>query len=226
MAEPESPLVEGPAQPVLQPVLYPPPHPSTYPPPHPGGYGPYPQAPYYPPPGGPVAPYGGWVAPPPGPAPGLAYAGFWVRFGAHVIDWFAIGTPLSIIMIVALGSVFSSISCNYANFGNGQFSGCTIPGSAFTGLTIFWLLWLLVPAIYFIAMWALAGRTFGQMALGLYVVDAANGQKISVGRSLLRYFGFLISSWALLIGLIWAAFDPRKQGWHDKIANTFVVRRV
>jgi uncharacterized RDD family membrane protein YckC len=42
----------------------------------------------------------------------------------------------------------------------------------------------------------------------------------------LRYVGFVISIIPLAIGLIWAGFDPRKQGWHDKIAGTYVVRRA
>ena len=29
----------------------------------------------------------------------------------------------------------------------------------------------------------------------------------------------------MALGLLWVAFDPRKQGWHDKLAHTVVVRR-
>jgi len=35
----------------------------------------------------------------------------------------------------------------------------------------------------------------------------------------------IISFAVLLLGVIWVAFDGRKQGWHDKLANTVVVRR-
>jgi len=70
------------------------------------------------------------------------------------------------------------------------------------------------------------GGTFGQRLLGLHVVDAATGQNIGIGRALGRFVGYVISTIALDIGLIWAAFDPRKQGWHDKIASTFVVRKA
>ena len=41
---------------------------------------------------------------------------------------------------------------------------------------------------------------------------------------LLRYVGIIISIIPLFLGLIWAAFDPRKQGWHDKIAKTRVIK--
>jgi uncharacterized RDD family membrane protein YckC len=27
------------------------------------------------------------------------------------------------------------------------------------------------------------------------------------------------------IGYVWIAIDPRRQGWHDKIVRTLVVRR-
>jgi uncharacterized RDD family membrane protein YckC len=62
--------------------------------------------------------------------------------------------------------------------------------------------------------------------LGLHVVGAATGRNIGIGRAIGRYVGYLVSAAVLLIGLIWAAFDPRKQGWHDKMASTFVVRKV
>ena len=38
--------------------------------------------------------------------------------------------------------------------------------------------------------------------------------------------GYVVSSMVCYIGLIWAAFDPRKQGWHDKIAGTVVTRKA
>jgi len=81
-------------------------------------------------------------------------------------------------------------------------------------------------AVYSILLWSLFGGTLGQRMLGLHVVDAATGQNIGLGRSIGRYVGFVISGIALDIGFIWAAFDGRKQGWHDKIASTFVVRKV
>ena len=62
--------------------------------------------------------------------------------------------------------------------------------------------------------------------LGLHVVDAATGRNIGFGRAIGRFVGYVISGIALDIGFIWVAFDPQKQGWHDKIASTFVVRKI
>jgi uncharacterized RDD family membrane protein YckC len=56
------------------------------------------------------------------------------------------------------------------------------------------------------------------------VVMASDGSKPDWVRMLLRYVGLLISIAVLFIGVIWAGFDRRKQGWHDKIAGTVVVR--
>ena len=51
---------------------------------------------------------------------------------------------------------------------------------------------------------------------------AATGGPLSVGQSIGRYFGYYVSTIPLLLGLIWVAFDSRKQGWHDKLAGTVV----
>jgi uncharacterized RDD family membrane protein YckC len=82
---------------------------------------------------------------------------------------------------------------------------------------------LLVPLLYDILLWAVGG-TLGQRALGLRVVNAATGGNLGHARSLLRYVGSIIATIPIYLGLIWAGFDPRKQGWDDKIAGSFVLR--
>ena len=74
------------------------------------------------------------------------------------------------------------------------------------------------------AFWGLTSQTPGMMALNLRIVRAEDGGPIDLGRAGLRAVGALLSWWLLWIGFIWEGFDPRKQGWHDKIARTFVVR--
>jgi uncharacterized RDD family membrane protein YckC len=78
--------------------------------------------------------------------------------------------------------------------------------------------------VYFVGLWAWRGQTIGMMPFKLRVVRADDGGHVDLGQSLLRYVGFIISFAVILIGLIWAAFDCRKQGWHDKIVGTVVVR--
>jgi len=68
------------------------------------------------------------------------------------------------------------------------------------------------------------GTTPGKIAIGARIVDARTGAKPSTGQLIGRYFGYYVSTIPLFLGLIWVAFDSRKQGWHDKLAGTVVVR--
>ena len=166
------------------------------------------------------------AAPPRGPAPGLAYAGFWVRAVAYLIDGIILDVPILLVVFAIAGSSSGSITCSYTNVAAGQTLQCTGLGAAGATLGLIWLFLLLVAFVYFPAMWAWQGQTLGQKVFGLYVVDAHTGLRISASRALLRYLGIVIGTWALFIGLIWAAFDVRKQGWHDKMASTFVVKTI
>jgi uncharacterized RDD family membrane protein YckC len=76
---------------------------------------------------------------------------------------------------------------------------------------------------YFIYYWGM-GSTRGMRFFSLAVVDAETGQPIGFGRAAMRYLGYVISVIPCYIGLIWAAFDPKKQGWHDKIAHSIVIQ--
>jgi uncharacterized RDD family membrane protein YckC len=83
---------------------------------------------------------------------------------------------------------------------------------------------LLVPmafGLYCAALWSLGGRTLGMMALGLRVVQG-DGTPPGVGRSVVRALGYWVSA-ILLLGFAWIAVDRRSQGFHDKLAGTFVI---
>jgi uncharacterized RDD family membrane protein YckC len=84
---------------------------------------------------------------------------------------------------------------------------------------------LLLSLIYFAYFWSgpEKGQTLGMSLFNLHVVRA-DGSYLDASRALIRFIGFFISQSALGIGLLWAAFDANKQGWHDKIAGTYVIR--
>ncbi|BCT91035.1 hypothetical protein LYSHEL_00590 [Lysobacter helvus] len=63
------------------------------------------------------------------------------------------------------------------------------------------------------------------MVVGAKVVDAQTGATISTGRAIARYLGYFVSLIGLCVGYLWVGFDPKKQGWHDHIAGTVVVRK-
>ena len=68
------------------------------------------------------------------------------------------------------------------------------------------------------------GATLGKMALGMRVVDES-GQKAGFFKVLIREtIGKIVSAIVLFLGYIWILFDGKRQGWHDKIGGTFVVK--
>ncbi|KLE33875.1 hypothetical protein AAW00_12460 [Aurantiacibacter luteus] len=86
------------------------------------------------------------------------------------------------------------------------------------------LLMIVIGVAYFAVMesgpWQ---ATLGKKALGLIVTDL-NGNRISLARAIGRYFGKFLSSIILLIGFIMVAFTEKKQGLHDMLASTLVVK--
>src|SRR2546425_1299036 len=83
----------------------------------------------------------------------------------------------------------------------------------------------LVGIAYFVYFWSSYGngRTVGMRALGLKVVRV-DGSELTPVNALVRYVGLLVAAIPFGIGLIWVAFDGEKQGWHDKIAGTYVLK--
>ncbi|MFN4071094.1 MAG: RDD family protein [Thermus caldifontis] len=77
---------------------------------------------------------------------------------------------------------------------------------------------------YYVIFTALYGATPGKMALGLRVVRT-NGQPVDWLTAFMReVIGKTLSALPLLLGYLWAFFHPRRQAWHDLIADTVVVR--
>jgi uncharacterized RDD family membrane protein YckC len=161
-----------------------------------------------------------------GPAPGIRYAGFWIRVAALLVDAIIVGVPILIAFFALEGSTVH----DYAVCVNDAVAAGTLvttcEGTFLASIGYFELAAFAVQVAYFVILWSKFGGTLGQRLFGLHVVDAATGQHIGVGRALGRFVGYIISGLVLYIGLIWVAFDPRKQGWHDKMASTFVVRKV
>ena len=83
----------------------------------------------------------------------------------------------------------------------------------------------LVSIAYFVYFWSTTGQTVGMMALKIRVARI-DGQPLSIGTGILRYVGLFISFLVIFLGVLWIIWDPKKQGWHDKIASTVVVPAV
>lgn len=83
----------------------------------------------------------------------------------------------------------------------------------------------LLDLLYFVILPATAWQgTIGKLAVGAKIVDG-NGDRISILRSVGRYFAQFLSGLLLFIGFIMIAFSAEKRGLHDWICDTFVVNR-
>lgn len=80
----------------------------------------------------------------------------------------------------------------------------------------------LIAAMYFVMFWSLTGRTIGKWIMGLRVVNPA-GVSPTVGKSVIRVFGYVVSALALWLGYLWVIVDDDRKAWHDHMANTSVV---
>jgi uncharacterized RDD family membrane protein YckC len=125
--------------------------------------------------------------------------GFGPRFVAMIID----GIILYVVNIV-IGLIFSMA-------GNDMI---TAIGS---------LVSLVISIGYYVYFWTTSGQTPGKMIMKIKVV-ATDGSKLTVTKAILRYIGYLVSAVVIFLGFIWVLFDADKQGWHDKIAGTYVVK--
>jgi uncharacterized RDD family membrane protein YckC len=135
------------------------------------------------------------------------YAGFWIRVGATLID--------TILMLIIILPILITI------YGNSYWlSESYVQG--------FWDLMLsyLLPAIAVIIFWVYKSATPGKMATKLTIVDANTGGKPSAGQFVIRYIGYYLAMLPLFLGIIWVGIDKRKQGLHDKLAGTVVLRNT
>jgi uncharacterized RDD family membrane protein YckC len=91
--------------------------------------------------------------------------------------------------------------------------------------TVLYIIVALVIGVgYFVYFWTSSGQTIGKMVMGLKVVSAESGELLDPGTAVLRYVGYIVSSIPMYLGFFWVLWDPNKEGWHDKIAKTRVIK--
>ena len=127
----------------------------------------------------------------------MKYAGFWIRLVALVIDC---------IIIVPLNNYILSY------IGDGSILRILMPN-------MIW--WVYTAGLASSSLQA----TLGKKILGLKVVDL-NGNRISLGKATGRFLASILSGLILGIGYLMVAFNPKKQGLHDQIAGTYVIKNA
>jgi uncharacterized RDD family membrane protein YckC len=122
------------------------------------------------------------------------HAGFWERMGAAFLD-------------VVLVGILSAVANNFMLFR-------MLPGP-----TLGWL----IALAYFAGMWPWKGTTVGGIVLNLKVVRL-DGSHLTFAAALVRALSAAFSIVVFFLGFLWIAWDKEKQGWHDRIAGTVVIR--
>lgn len=154
------------------------------------------------------------------------FAGFWIRFLANLIDGVLLMLPMWVVNAIVYRQVLgmsqweheitmiekNSANMHYVYSEPFEVLVWTMPISIIIGLLFYGLLTA--------SVWQ---GTVGKRVLGLQVVDL-EGNRIGFGRSLGRYFAYIPSGLILYIGYLMVGFTEKKQGLHDMIAKTYVVR--
>ena len=136
----------------------------------------------------------------------IEYVGFWPRLGAAVIDTL-------VISLVTLPPL-------YLLYGPEYFTQTSHFMAGAGDLLISYIF----PAVAVLLFWRFKSATPGKMLIHAKIVDAKSFGPPTTGQLVGRYLGYFVSTIPLLLGLVWVAFDRRKQGWHDKLAGTVVIR--
>ncbi|MFH0766162.1 MAG: RDD family protein [Calditrichota bacterium] len=143
------------------------------------------------------------------------YGGFWIRVMAAVVDSVILGIA-SFLSSFAVGGLVQLI-LSLLGYEKTTVTIVSVIGGYLFGSTLGWL--------YFAWFESSAKQgTPGKIYFNLAVTDLA-GKRITFVKATGRYFCKQISSLILGIGFIMVAFSDRKQGLHDLMAGTYVVRR-
>jgi len=159
----------------------------------------------------------------------MEYGGFWVRVLAYFIDTIILLVLLGVLYfilssvgIIDLAAVSELVDESAYQAGAGPGDAALMEANRQMGilyLGMFLMAWLYDALMT--SSWIQA--TPGKAVFGLRVTDA-DGGKIGFGRATGRFFGKFISGMIFNIGYLMVAFTARKQGLHDIIAGTQVVR--
>ena len=148
----------------------------------------------------------------------IDYAGFWVRLVALLID-----VAILVLVYVVINNIYAGATGEgwmWAVEEEVLVEELIEPSSTwFINLLIL----IVLSIAYFIGFWAWRGQTPGKMAVRVRIVRL-DGSSIGWIGAAMRCMGCIITGLPFLAGFLWVALDARKQGLHDKLAETFVVR--
>ena len=145
------------------------------------------------------------------------FGGFWRRTMAFSIDKLILLFISLLILFVGLLALWIGFPPQYREIFP---EGIRDLGIKF--MLSYGLMTVLIHMLYFTYFHGTTGQTPGKMIFGLQVVQST-GEEMTLGIGFLRWTGYFVSA-IFYLGFFWIAVDSKKQGWHDKIAGTVVIR--
>ncbi|MCK9229158.1 MAG: RDD family protein [Syntrophales bacterium] len=139
------------------------------------------------------------------------YGGFWRRALAIWMDGLIIQLLIALAFITIRFTLPDSMGQSMGSY------------STFVTSYVYLSVGVLMNMAYYTIFHGAGGQTPGKWVVGVKVIRDT-GEEMTLGYAFLRWVGYLVSYMFLCLGFLWAAFDGRKQGWHDKIAGTLVIR--
>lgn len=215
---------------------YPPQPPGGYPPPTPPGYGPPPASSGYPGapppyPGGAIPPYQQYQAPLPGQTgyqwgagtPAYNFANFGQRLIGVIIDGLILIALTAIPTIIGIFLIANGVSTNVEN-GTSEVTNGTSVGFAVLFFVIAFIIAVLYEPLLTARKGPKNGQTPGRSVAGVRITNLQGGP-IGTGQAWGRnLFKVFFSGSVFYLGYLWMLWDTNKQCWHDKIANTLVLK--
>lgn len=144
--------------------------------------------------------------------PSQNYAGFFIRLVAYTIDNVVLSV-ISCLLFVAAYVLMRSDT-----------------GSMFEPVTFLRIMYVpllitttIIEGFYFTYFHAVTGQTVGKMICRIQVLGQ-DGNILGFKGACMRMIGYVLSRLSFYIGFLWIAIDKQKQGWHDKIARSYVKK--
>jgi len=154
------------------------------------------------------------------------FAGFWLRFVAYIIDTIIIYSLQFFIFAPVfgwLGISFAARSTDFENLSDAEAMGIIGAMAAVSSATL--ILTSVIALLYWTMMESSKYQaTVGKLALGLRVTDM-DGKSLDFAKALVRNLCKILSAMIMGLGYIIAGFTEKKQGLHDIIASTLVVKK-
>jgi uncharacterized RDD family membrane protein YckC len=136
----------------------------------------------------------------------LPKAGFWIRFVATILDGF---------LVLVLQGILGGLLYLAGAFNGGANEGLALLVQIFTYLLSF---------VYYIFFTGYGGQTPGKMVLRIKVIRC-DGSPINYLCAAFREVpAKFIAGIIFGIGYLMVAFDEQKQGLHDRMAKTYVIK--